>query len=391
MYNDDQNQEEIIEQNIDPSSLPIPEETIKLDIYQHMRNGIKNKDANCTCENELDYLYYCIPCKVSCCTKCSLPEHSSHLLIQKEKYSLKPAQIDASFGPYEYMLENDDLFLNMQQKRKELLNEIDVTCKNIESLVKEFKEKRYRQINELFEDLIAKIQDIDIKKMEAKKSLNSFAEKHRSFFGLRDKNKDPHNTVFLIHYDLLSIPFMWSEKTSELGKEISENMLDYKTREEAKNRDRVRKIKEILFLSDDEDLNANERLDEKFLPLVRLKVELNNFNADKLKDIEKRINKLNKGIDTFKNSVMNSIRKHGNYKELARENNIYEHRKVKGADNLFSQRKMDTLNKGDENYLVPSHPIKGKKDIIIDNPILNRNFTHVMTDLYDQYFRIPTI
>ena len=56
MYNDDQNQEEIIEQNIDPSSLPIPEETIKLDIYQHMRNGIKNKDANCTCENELDYL-----------------------------------------------------------------------------------------------------------------------------------------------------------------------------------------------------------------------------------------------------------------------------------------------------------------------------------------------
>ena len=116
----DSDQEEVIEQNIDPSALQIPEETIKLDIYQHLRNGIKNKDLNCLCENDLDNLYYCIPCKVSCCTKCNLREHSSHLLIQKEKYSLKPAQIDASFGPYEYMLENDDLFANISQKRKDL-------------------------------------------------------------------------------------------------------------------------------------------------------------------------------------------------------------------------------------------------------------------------------
>ena len=52
---------------------------------------------------------------------------------------------------------------------------------------------------------------------------------------------------------------------------------------------------------------------------------------------------------------------------------------------------MDVLSKGDENYLIPSHPIKSKNDIILDNQILNRNFAHVMTDLYDQYFRIPTI
>ena len=44
---------------------------------------------------------------------------------------------------------------------------------------------------------------------------------------------------------------------------------------------------------------------------------------------------------------MNSISKYSNYKELSRENNIYEHRKVKGADNLFSQRKIDALSKGD--------------------------------------------
>ena len=389
--NEDEEEEEVIEQKVDPSALQVPEETVKIDIFQHMRIGVKNKDLNCICENDLENLYYCIPCKSSCCTKCSLPEHSTHLLIPKEKYFLKPSQIDASFGLVEYMLEKDDLFKNMEEKRKELLNEIDTTCKNIELLVKEFKEKRYKQINDLFDDLLANIKDVNAKKKEAKKLLNNFAEKHKNFFGLLDQNKDPHNTIFLINYDLISIPHLWSEKMTEVGKEIEENMLDYKTREENKNRERIRKIKEILFLNDDEDPITHERIDEKLLPLVKLRVGINDFNGDQLKDIDRRINKLNKGIDNFKSSVINSIRKHGNYKELAKENNIYEHRKVKGADNLFSQRKMDALSKGDENYLLPSHHIKNKNDIVLDNQILNRNYTHVMTDLYDQYFRIPTI
>ena len=265
-------EEEIIEQKVDPSGLQIPKETVKIDIFQHMRLGIKNKDFNCLCENKLEQLYYCIPCKASCCAKCNLPEHSKHLLIPKGKYFLKPTQIDASFGLIEYMLEKDDLFKNMQEKRKELLNEIDTTCKNIESLVKEFKEKRYKQINDLFDDLISNIQDINAKKKEAKKLLNNFSEKHKNFFGLTDKNKDPHNTIFLINYDLISIPHLWSEKMVEIGKEIEDNMLDYKTREENKNRERIRKIKEILFLNDDEDPITHEKIDEKLLPLVKLKV-----------------------------------------------------------------------------------------------------------------------
>ena len=387
----DQNQEEeIIEQEIDPTSIG-NQETVKLDIFQHMRIGLKNKEYNCLCENDVNNLFYCIPCKISCCTKCSLPEHYTHLLIQKEKYSLKTPQINSSFGTIENILENDDLFKNMQQKRKELINEIETTCTKLISLSNEWKEKKTKEINELFDDLVNNIQDLNSKKSDAKKILTHFGEKHKAFFGLRDNNKDPNNTIFLINYDLLSIPYLWSEQISKIGKDIENNMLDYKTREESKDREIVRKVREILFLHEDDDPITHERIDEKFLPLVKLKVGIKDFNGDKLKDIDRRINKLNKGIDAFKNSVLNSIRKHGNYKELSRENNIYEHRKVKGADNLFSQRKMDALSKGDENYLLPDHPIKSKNDVILNNQILNRNFTHVMTDVYDQYFRIPTI
>ena len=387
---DQNHEEEIIEQEIDPTSIG-NQETVKLDIFQHMRIGLKNKEYNCLCENDVDNLFYCIPCKISCCTKCSLPEHYTHLLIQKEKYSLKTPQINSSFGTIENILENDDLFKNMQQKRKELINEIETTCTKLISLSNEWKEKKTKEINELFDDLVNNIQDLNSKKSDAKKILTHFGEKHKAFFGLRDNNKDPNNTIFLINYDLLSIPYLWSEQMSKIGKEIENNMLDYKTREESKDREIVRKVREILFLHEDDDPITYERIDEKFLPLVKLKVGIRDFNGDKLKDIDRRINKLNKGIDSFKNSVLNSIRKHGNYKELSRENNIYEHRKVKGADNLFSQRKMDALSKGDENYLLPDHPIKSKNDVILNNQILNRNFTHVMTDVYDQYFRIPTI
>jgi hypothetical protein len=384
-------EQEVIEQPINQSSLQVSPETVRLDIFQHMRIGIKNKEYNCLCENNLDNLYYCIPCKVSCCTKCSLPEHSTHLLLQKEKYSLKPPQVDASFSSIENILEKEELFQNLQQRRKELLKEIDITCEKINALVVEWREKKHKEINELFDELMANIEDLDSRKMEAKQLLNNFGERHKEFFGLRDKNKDPHNTIFLINYDLISIPYLWSEQMTQLGRNIINNMLDYKTREESKDKEIVRKIREILFLCDDEDPITHEKIDEKLLPLIKLKVEIKDFNADKLKDINRRIDKLNKTIDKFKGSVLNSINKYGNYKEIAKENNIYEHRKVKGADNLFSQRKIDTLSKGDENFLTPDHPIRCKNDVILNNPILNRNFTHVMTDLYDQYFRIPTI
>ena len=378
-----------MESNIRPRTPS--QDPIKLDIFQHMRIGIKNKEENCFCENDIKNLYYCIPCKISCCNKCSLQEHSTHLLIQKEKYFLNPNQINNSFNSFEEMLINEDLYKNIQEKRNELINEIESTCNKIEKLVLDWKDSKIKEINDLFDDLIGNIKDINQKKTESKKALTNFGIKHKNFFGYRDKNKDLHNTIFLINYDLISIPHVWSHEMTKLGKNIQNNMSNYKSRECDKNVQIVEKIKNILFSEDDEDPLTHEKIDQKLLPLIKLKVDIKNFNADKLKDIDKRISKLNKGIDSFKNSVLNSINKYGNYKELSRENNIYEHRKVKGADNLFSQRKIDILSKGDENYLIPSHSIKAKTDVVLDNQILNRNFTHVMTDLYDQYFRIPTI
>ena len=65
-----------------------PKETVKLDVFQHLRQGLGNKDNNCSCENDLDKLYYCIPCKSSCCDKCSLWAKIPliNLLMRKANY-----------------------------------------------------------------------------------------------------------------------------------------------------------------------------------------------------------------------------------------------------------------------------------------------------------------
>ena len=72
MDSEDSDEQEVMEQDMDQEELQVSPETVKLDIFQHMRIGLKNKDINCCCDNELFNLYYCIPCKVSCCDKCFL-------------------------------------------------------------------------------------------------------------------------------------------------------------------------------------------------------------------------------------------------------------------------------------------------------------------------------
>ena len=37
---------------------PFTQESVKLDIFQHMRIGIKNKEDNCSCENDINKLFY---------------------------------------------------------------------------------------------------------------------------------------------------------------------------------------------------------------------------------------------------------------------------------------------------------------------------------------------
>ena len=375
--------------------LDLSDGTVKLDIYQHLKIGIQNREKNCKCEISISKKYYCIPCKISCCPKCSFLEHKTHLLIPKSDFELEPNKIEKSFQEFDELFEKDDLFKNLDKKRQESITEINNTYNTLLKMINEWKNKKLDEIKNIFDELNNNINNINIRKKECKNALNNFAKKHQNFLCLNNSennnNKDQNNTIFLINYDLLNIPYLCSSQLSKNALLLKNTMDEYNQREKIRNKNIINTVYDILFNKEDEDLETGEKIDMKFLPLMKLKLEIKELNGDKLKEVEKRISKFNKGIENIKTNVMNSILKNGTYKDIEKEINLFEHRKVKGADNLFSQRKPD-LNKGEENTTIfPEKPIKTKNDISLDNQILNKYFTHILTDIYDQYFRIPTI
>ena len=365
--------------------------TVKLDIYQHLKLGAQNDDKNCKCENSMDQKYYCIPCKISCCPKCNLIEHKMHLLIAKGDFNMEPNNIEKSFKNFDDILANDILFKNVENKRDELIGEINESYNKILKMINDWKDKKLEEINDIFEELSMNLKSINDRESHCKNALNEFSKKNKNFFEFNNKNKDPNNTIFLMYYDLLNISYLWSNNMTKEANEIKNILVDFEDKEKKKNSNILNNIYDILFNKDDIDPKTKEKIDYKFLPLVKLRYEIKLLNSDKLKDIEKKISKFNKGIESVKNYIMKSVNKHGNYKDIEKENIFFEHRKVKGADNLFSQRKTEVNKLEDNNLFKPEKQIKNKNDISLDNQILNKYFTHIMMDLYDQYFRIPTI
>ena len=369
--------------------------TVKLDIYQHLKLGAQNTDKNCKCDTPLDNKFYCIPCKISCCPNCSLLDHKMHLLIAKADFEIEANKIEKSFKEFDDFVEKDELFKHLENKKQEIINEVNNTYNELLKMINDWKNKKLEEIIDLFDELTSNFKNINDKEKDCKNSLYNFANKNKNFLGLNNsennKNKDVNNTIFLLNYDLLNISYLWSSYSSKNAKIIKTTLDEYNQREKNKNKNIIKDVYDILFNREDEDPETREKIDMKFLPIIKLKTEIKELTADKLKEVEKKISKFNKGIESLKVNVMKSINKHGNLKEVEKENSIFEHRKIKGADNLFRQRKPD-LNKEEENNAIyPDKQIKNKNDITLDNQIISKYFTHILTDIYDQYFRIPTI
>ena len=378
-----------------------------IDIFNHLKLGIKNSNKNCSCdhakggdENE----YYCIPCKISCCPTCSLSTHSKHLLAKKQKFNINKNNIEIMFEPIDYVLENNSLFTDSTLEKNQLLKEVESAYNKLLEVIKEWKDFKEKEIISLFETLHKQIEDINNKKKEMKKSLQDFIKANEVFLNTKktnkNYNKDISNTLFLISYDLLNISNEWSIRAKETSKSIEKNIFDYEINEKNKNEVIIQKVKNILSPENNDkidlDIKSNQiidtDIDERFLPLNKAKIEINKFNPETLKDIDKRIYKFGKLIDSLKDTVYTSYTKHGDYRDVEKENNVIEHTKLKGAENLFSQRKSSSSNlkNNDGKAILPGKTLHNKNDVILDNPILIKYFANLMSDLYDHYFKMIT-
>ena len=381
----------------------------KIDIYNHLKLGIKYAKKNCSCEHMVEdesNEYYCIPCKVSCCPDCSLSSHKNHLLVKKANFMISKNNINLMFEPIDYILENNSLFTDSTLEKNQLLKEVEKAYNKLNLVLKEWKEFKEKEIIELFETLHKQVDEINKKKSEIKKQIEKFMKSNETFLNVNPKNKnynkDIHNTLFLISYDLLNISNEWSLGLKSISKYIQNNIFDYEINEKKKNEALIIKIKNLLSKENNNkinlDMNSNKYIDtdidERLLPLNKANIEINKFNSESLKEIEKRIYRFEKLIDSLKGTVFNSFSKHGDYRDVEKENNVIERTKLKGADNLFSQRKSASLNSksSEENFsiLEKDKVINNKNDVILDNPLLVKYFANLMSDLYDNYFKMIT-
>jgi hypothetical protein len=304
------------------------------------------------------------------------------------------------FEPMDYILENNSLFTDCFLEKNQLLKEIENTYLKLIEIVNKWKEFKEKEIMDLFDVLNERINEMNKKKAEIKKQMLDFITKNESFFNSNPSNKnyyrDINNTMFLISYDLLTLSNDWSAENKTLSKSIEKHIFDYESNEKTKNEIIIKRIGDLLSIENNfkinmdvnSDIFIDNDVDEKLLPYNMANIDLHKFSSEPLKNVEKRIFRYEKVIDALKNAAYNSVKKHGDFRTIEKENDMMENTKIKGADKLFSQKKKDNNKKNDENTLALRKRFNSKDDVTLDNNILSKYFAHLMSDLYDNYFKM---
>jgi hypothetical protein len=135
------------------------------------------KRKNCKCDNNIEAKFYCIPCKISCCTKYTLEEHKLHLLVAKGDLDMQPKQIQKSFQTLEDFMEKDELIFKNFINIKHIYNifkifikvkEVENTYNKLLKMINDLKNYKINEINELFEELVDYIKNVNDKKKKQK-------------------------------------------------------------------------------------------------------------------------------------------------------------------------------------------------------------------------------
>lgn len=170
----------------------------KMDIYPHIERNILDPNKNCK-EQLNDKIYYCLDCKMSTCDQCSINDHKNHNKIKKKDYIFYNPSL---FSDVEISLENT---FNPDKAKEIYINELEKEIYILHSKLDEIKLKKIEEINNVFENAKKNIRELSGFVDCAKKEIKNFYLKYEKFFNIKNKNNDRDNTIFLIHYDLMSL------------------------------------------------------------------------------------------------------------------------------------------------------------------------------------------
>ena len=135
------------------TSLSIDEATEPktLDIFHHIKLTLKNSSSNCSCENTTQF--YCIPCKVSTCSKCSLASHQRHILLKKNNFELSENKVTSLFNSFDALIKQTPLLNEPNTVKANSLKQIDNFISSIIDKLNQYRERKYKEINTMFNEM----------------------------------------------------------------------------------------------------------------------------------------------------------------------------------------------------------------------------------------------
>ena len=417
--------------------------TKKIDIFQHLKLNIRNEFENCKCLNTQQF--YCIPCKTSICKNCTYDEHKTHILINKQDYTLSHKKIKEIFDNYDSFVASHELLSQCDAVKSSLQNEIDAFVESIITKLNKFKANKYQEIDTLFGNLPHNAEQLQKNITKTKSNLSNYLEKNKKFFNLptEEANKQPliekiknpsnldqDNTNFLLNYDIINLLNVKHKELMLITDSLEEAFKNYKSQQKDELDTLTKQLHDVLFPVTTKN-NTNNNSQKQSMSVLQKKeqqkAENNTFmsknphrqhqhddvlidnslitpsnqfiaTTDELSDdlfdnVNNRIDRYNRQIDSFKKGVFNTYKKFGNLKEIERLIAVYEKTKTKGADALFMNKKNRNAQKSKAELELLSHPklnLENRDDVCLNNPLLEKYFSYLAMDLYGKHFKLST-
>ena len=370
-----------------------------IDILFHLKENIKNniyKICSCNTKNK----YYCIPCKLTCCSLCSLEKHESHNIININEFLLDEKNINKIFNNFSNNIKKSELIKNSNDIRQKLNKYIDITIDEFINKLNIFRKKQKNDIDNIFNNfdinkntMMKNINNIHVK-------LNEYINKTKLFYNLNndsndDNNKyiniDNYNTYFLHGYDLINLTKQNIIKIYKYIETLEDDLRNYITNQ-AENFSQIKKeLDKLLYISNEKEKNIildNNDIYSLVKPISNFIFISDNLSKDNFINIKERLSKYLKHIKNFRKMIYKIINKTGNLKELEKNIKSLDLKKLKGVENLFSLRDQDKIDINNSSYFsLNKKTINSEDDICLNNPLINKYYSLLFIDLFEKYFK----
>ena len=386
------------------SNLSSDNKNIKyIDILFHLKENMKNTSSKkCSCNT--DDKYYCIPCKITCCSLCSLKEHESHIVINIKEYFLDMNNINKLFNNFSENITKSELVKNPNDIRQKIIKYIDVTIDEIINELNLYRKKQKENIENIFKafdknknSMKENIDNIHLK-------LNEYVNKTKKFYNLNNSdkneyvNKDNYNTYFLHGYDLLNLANQNMNKIYKYIDTLEDDLRNYLTNQN-ENLSKIKAEIDKLFSienknnKDRKSINLDQDIFDLAKPVSNFMLISDNLTKDNFTNIKERLTKYFKHIKNFKKIIYKAFSKTGNLKEIEHNIKSIEQKKLKGPENLFCLREQDKFNliNSQSAYSITNKKsINSEDDICLNHPLINKYYSLLFIDLFEKNFKVTS-